>query len=196
MGVSASEALLARARTKVVEIEERFWRGATRGDRFADAVAKRVGSWPFILGQSTLLVFWMVWNTLPGTHHFDPAPFIGLNLMLSFQAAYTAPFIMMSQNRSSAKDRSYAESDFITNEVAGSEIQEMHDHLDELLQGAQVRLAMMEQQGNTLTRLEAMDIKLVQQSEALARLEAMEHRQLRLETMLQKLLTRLAEQQT
>jgi len=172
MAITASDALNAKAREKVNQIEARFWSAATRGDRFADAVARRVGSWPFILVQSMILGIWITWNSLPSTPlHFDAPPFIGLNLLLSFQAAYTAPFIMMSQNRSSAKDRTYAETDFITNEVAGSEIEEMHDHLDELVEGARMRLAMMTDQG-----------------EMLKRLEQMEERQLRIEQLLQRML--------
>jgi uncharacterized membrane protein len=55
-----------------------------------------VGSWPFILIQSFLLMLWIALNLLAYNQHWDPYPFILLNLMLSFQAAYTAPIIMMS----------------------------------------------------------------------------------------------------
>jgi uncharacterized membrane protein len=97
--------------------------GRTLGERIADAVAARVGSWPFILVQSTLLALWIVGNAfiirdwLNGKP-FDPYPFILLNLMLSFQAAYTGPFVMMSQNRQSARDRDEAEHDFSVNREA------------------------------------------------------------------------------
>jgi uncharacterized membrane protein len=60
------------------------------GDRAADVVAATVGSWRFILIQSGLLALWIVWNAAAG-RPFDPFPFILLNLMLSFQAAFTAP---------------------------------------------------------------------------------------------------------
>jgi uncharacterized membrane protein len=66
------------------------------GDRLADRVVTIVGSWPFILIQSFLLMLWIALNLLAYNQHWDPYPFILLNLMLSFQAAYTAPIIMMS----------------------------------------------------------------------------------------------------
>jgi len=77
----------------------------TAGERIADTVASTMGSWPFIITQSTILAGWIVLNVLAIIHHWDPYPFILLNLMLSFQAAYAAPFIMMSQNRQASKDR-------------------------------------------------------------------------------------------
>src|SRR5262245_48795698 len=66
--------------------------------RAADWVAGTVGSWAFVIVQSTLLFGWLTYNSL-SSDRVDPYPFILLNLLLSFQAAYTAPIIMMSQNR-------------------------------------------------------------------------------------------------
>jgi uncharacterized membrane protein len=87
----------------------------TVGQRIADAVAGTMGSWPFIMVQSALLAVWIVLNVTEIVFRaWDPYPFILLNLMLSFQAAYAAPFIMMSQNRQSAKDRLHAELDLQT----------------------------------------------------------------------------------
>ena len=97
--------------------------GRTGGERIADAVASRVGSWPFIIVQSTLLALWILGNAfiirdwLNGKP-FDPYPFILLNLMLSFQAAYTGPFVLMSQNRQAARDRDEAEHDYDVNREA------------------------------------------------------------------------------
>ena len=69
------------------------------GQRVADRVAAIVGSWRFIIIQTTLLLAWIALNVVAYVQHWDPYPFILLNLVLSFQAAYTAPIIMMSQNR-------------------------------------------------------------------------------------------------
>ncbi|MEX2459153.1 MAG: DUF1003 domain-containing protein [Actinomycetota bacterium] len=93
------------------------------GERLADGVAARVGSWPFIVVQSTLLGLWILANALligqwVGGKPFDPYPFILLNLVLSFQAAYTGPVVMMSQNRQAARDRDAAEHDYRVNEEA------------------------------------------------------------------------------
>ena len=95
----------------------------TTGERVADAVAGRVGSWPFIITQSVLLAAWIIGNAFLirdwlGGEPFDPYPFILLNLMLSFQAAYTGPVVLMSQNRQAARDRDEAEHDYEVNRDA------------------------------------------------------------------------------
>jgi uncharacterized membrane protein len=97
--------------------------GRTPGERLADIVANRVGSWPFIATQSVLLLGWIVANAVLigdwlGGEPFDPYPFILLNLVLSFQAAYTGPVVMMSQNRQATKDRDEAEHDYEVNRQA------------------------------------------------------------------------------
>lgn len=101
------------------------------GDRVADRVAATVGSWPFIITQSVLLACWITINIV-GIYGFrwDPMPFILLNLMLSFQAAYTGPVVMMSQNRQAAKDRLQAEEDYATNVKGEHEVLQVLSHLD------------------------------------------------------------------
>ncbi len=75
-------------------------------DRASDRVAGIVGSWKFLIGLSTLLVFYMGAQAyLLVERAWDPYPFILLNLCLSFQAAFTAPIILMAQNRAARKDR-------------------------------------------------------------------------------------------
>ncbi|UPY36628.1 DUF1003 domain-containing protein [Sediminicoccus sp. KRV36] len=102
------------------------------GQRVADAVARIVGSWRFILIQSTLLAIWIGLNITAVIARWDPYPFILLNLVLSFQAAYTAPIIMMSQNRASEVDRRNAESDYRINVKAELEIEALHAKIDAL----------------------------------------------------------------
>jgi len=80
-------------------MEEDSRRVRTRGERLADAIAALVGSWTFILIQSFLLGAWVLLNLLAWSRHWDPYPFILLNLALSFQSAYAAPILMISQNR-------------------------------------------------------------------------------------------------
>ena len=77
----------------------------TVGQRIADWVAATMGSWRFIIIQSIILLIWIVLNVTAYIQQWDPYPFILLNLALSFQAAYAAPFIMMSQNRQQDVDR-------------------------------------------------------------------------------------------
>jgi uncharacterized membrane protein len=104
----------------------------TLGQKIADAVADTMGSWRFIIVQSTLLACWITLNATAWINHWDPYPFILLNLMLSFQAAYAAPFIMMSQNRQASKDRIAAEIDHQVNAKAELEVGLILKRLDDL----------------------------------------------------------------
>ncbi len=101
----------------------------TVGQRAADRVAGVVGSWWFIGIQSVLLMGWAWLNVVAWTSHWDPYPFILMNLFLSLQAAYTAPMLMMSQNRLAARDRLEAHNDFEINRKAEEEIRAILDHL-------------------------------------------------------------------
>jgi uncharacterized membrane protein len=96
----------------------------------SDEVAALVGSWPFIIIQSVILAIWIALNVVGFIEHWDPYPFILLNLVLSFQAAYTAPIIMMSQNRQAEIDRSAAQHDYDVNLKAELEIELLHQKVD------------------------------------------------------------------
>jgi uncharacterized membrane protein len=74
-----------------------------------------MGSWKFIIAQSIFVGAWIVLNFLAFLRHWDPYPFILLNLLFSTQAAYSAPIIMMSQNRQAQKD--HMRDDHEANEV-------------------------------------------------------------------------------
>ncbi|HVU20382.1 MAG TPA: DUF1003 domain-containing protein [Rhizomicrobium sp.] len=102
------------------------------GQRVADGVAATMGSWNFIIIQSAILFAWIVLNITAYIEHWDPYPFILLNLALSFQAAYAAPFIMMSQNRQQDIDRKQAENDYQINIKAELEIELLHQKFDQL----------------------------------------------------------------
>jgi uncharacterized membrane protein len=100
------------------------------GDRVSDWVAATMGSWRFIIIQSVILLVWIILNVTAYVQRWDPYPFILLNLALSFQAAYAAPFIMMSQNRQAAIDRNAAQHDYTINAKAELEIELLHQKLD------------------------------------------------------------------
>jgi uncharacterized membrane protein len=112
---------------------------STFGQIASDKVASVVGSWKFILIQSTIIAFWIYFNTQIPTEGWqvggltikpwDPYPFIFLNLTLSFQAAYTAPIIMMSQNRQSHIDRQHAEEDYRVNREAKADVEHVKQEL-------------------------------------------------------------------
>lgn len=83
----------------IARMQDYSQRARTPGERLADGFSRVVGSWTFLIVQSILLAAWIVVNVIAWCRHWDPYPFILLNLALSFQAAYATPIIMMSQNR-------------------------------------------------------------------------------------------------
>ncbi|MEO6892042.1 MAG: DUF1003 domain-containing protein [Ktedonobacteraceae bacterium] len=90
-----------------------------------------MGSWRFIIIQSLILVLWIILNSVAWfVWKWDMYPFIAMNLVLSCQAAYAAPIIMMSQNRQSTKDRLTAENDYVTDCKGEEEIRHIMEHLD------------------------------------------------------------------
>ncbi|MBN8532201.1 MAG: DUF1003 domain-containing protein [Alphaproteobacteria bacterium] len=102
------------------------------GERVADRITRIVGSWPFIITQSVILVLWIAANITAWVQQWDPYPFILLNLALSFQAAYTAPVILMSQNREAALDRQKLEYNYQVNLKTELELELLQHKLDHL----------------------------------------------------------------
>jgi len=104
----------------------------TKAEQIADKVAVIMGSWTFIIAQTVIVFFWMVLNVVAYVSHWDPYPFILLNLLFSTQAAYAAPIIMMSQNRQNERDRHQALADYETNLKAKAEIEALQLHLSRI----------------------------------------------------------------
>jgi uncharacterized membrane protein len=130
------------------------------GDRIADQVAATMGSWPFIIIQSILLALWVVLNVVAFIQHWDPYPFILLNLMLSFQAAYAAPIIMMSQNRQASIDRQEAKHDYEVNMKAELEIELLHDKMNLLREEEMLEIIrLLKAQNQQIQRLEEQLLK-------------------------------------
>lgn len=106
------------------------------GIELADKVANFVGSWKFIIWQTVILIVWMVVN-VKHVVEFDPYPFILMNLLLSSQAAYATPMILMSSNRQAEKDRKQLQRDIdldhdtniVINEVAKA-LKKLNEDLD------------------------------------------------------------------
>jgi uncharacterized membrane protein len=111
---------------------EKHFETLSVGSRLADAVAKGMGSWKFIIIQTVLVILWMSLNIVGFFYHWDVYPFILLNLLFSTQAAYAAPIIMMSQNRQSERDRMQAQADYQTNIEAKQEIEALTLMLNKL----------------------------------------------------------------
>jgi len=97
----------------------------TLEQKISDAIAKGVGSWNFVVFQTIFVIFWISLNITAYLHNWDPFPFVLLNLVFSIQTAYTAPIIMMSQNKQNERDRLQAEEDYQTNLKAKVEIEEL-----------------------------------------------------------------------
>lgn len=75
------------------------------GAKVADMTVASIGTWRFIIVQGIILALWIMLNSVAWFYHWDPAPFILLNLCLSFQAAFTGPIVLLSQNRQASRDR-------------------------------------------------------------------------------------------
>ncbi len=135
----------------------------TRGQKLADKVAAFGGSWGFILSFFAVLAVWILFNSLGHVRdHFDPYPFILMNLVLSCIAAVQAPVIMMSQNRQEEKDRKQSENDYLINLKAELELRSLHQKMDLLLQEEMGSLAEMQEQ--QLRMLAAIEHKLAKLS--------------------------------
>jgi len=97
----------------------------TIGQRAADGLTKFAGSWFFIILLGVFIALWIYLNLAAYLNHWDPWPFIILNLCLSCLAAVQAPIILMSQNRQTQRDRLKAEHDYKINKMAEKEIREI-----------------------------------------------------------------------
>jgi uncharacterized membrane protein len=130
-------------------VHQEFEESLTLGQRMADRIAVFGGSWTFILIFLSLLLAWIVLNTVILTRlgkPFDPYPYIFLNLILSMLAALQAPVIMMSQNRYAAKDRLAAEHDYEVNLKSELEILGLHQKVDTLREQQWLELVAMQQE--------------------------------------------------
>ena len=128
---------------------------APRSARIADAVTAFMGSWTFIGIQTAIVALWVGGNIFL-FFHFDPYPFIFLNLAFSTQAAYAAPLILLASNRSSVRDR-------MTLEHAAAEADIEEKQNDELLLGNR----------EILERVVALEQRILQlETNILARLDA------------------------
>ena len=129
------------SRNPNVEEEERL----TFGERIADKVAAFGGSWTFIITFGIILAVWVVLNTsMLFSRHFDPYPYILLNLFLSMIAAVQAPVIMMSQNRQSSKDRLKSDLDYKVNLKAEMEVAHLHRKVDHIYERIEDHFARLE----------------------------------------------------
>jgi uncharacterized membrane protein len=91
---------------------------------FAEQFARFMGTAQFLMWMTVLVVFWVAWNTLaPPAARFDDYPFIFLTLVLSLQASYAAPLILLAQNRQESRDKVVAEQDRQANARAHADME-------------------------------------------------------------------------
>src|SRR5437763_788479 len=128
------------------DISKQFEKKLTFGERLSDSIAAFGGSWTFIIVLNLVLLVWIGLNSFVlMTRAFDPYPYILMNLVLSALAALQAPVIMMSQNRSEARDRARGENDYKINLKAELEIRHLHEKIDHLLRKQYNRLFEIQQ---------------------------------------------------
>ena len=122
-------------------VNQLFHDEATLGERVADRFAGGIGSWWFLGIQSVLIAVWILLNVLMVIFHWDPYPFILLNLMFSIQAAFTGPVLLLSGNRQAQKDRLRLEH---TAEVAESAEHATVEILEEIERNTEATLKVIE----------------------------------------------------
>jgi uncharacterized membrane protein len=134
------EELTRRNVAIIAEMEKAACQVRTRGDRVAERLAAWVGSWGFLVTQSAILLAWIGLNLSAWINHWDPYPFILLNLALSFQSAYAAPILMISQNRQAKLSERRNHLDLQINMLAEQESTEILRLLRLLCEHSGVRL--------------------------------------------------------
>jgi uncharacterized membrane protein len=100
------------------------------GDHVADATANLIGSWKFIVYSGLILLAWIVLNAISFIQHWDSYPFQFLNLGVGLFCFYSAPLIMMSQNRQSAKDHLATQHAYEVNVNVEHHVSEITQHLE------------------------------------------------------------------
>jgi uncharacterized membrane protein len=145
----------ARSWTHRHPVNRAMYEQAPAGARIADAVTSFMGSWLFIGLQTVIVAVWVAGNVYL-VFHFDPYPFVFLNLAFSTQAAYAAPLILLAGNRQSLRDR-------MTLEHTAAEADKEDQQNRELLQGNK----------EILQRVEALKQRILQlETNILGRLDA------------------------
>lgn len=109
--------------------------------RFAERTARFFGTPKYILGQTIVVGFWILLNSIALIHHWDPNPFIMLNLIFSTQAAYAAPLILLAQTRQADRDK-----------VHGDMIEKKHTRLEESTDKAAAEIVKLLNSNTSLTQ--------------------------------------------
>ena len=109
--------------------------------RFAEKTARLFGTPQYIIGQTLVVMAWIALNSLGFVYHWDPRPWIMLNLIFSTQAAYAAPLILLAQTRQADRDKIHADS-----------IDERHTALEESAARQTAQIVALLQSNTALTQ--------------------------------------------
>jgi uncharacterized membrane protein len=109
--------------------------------RFAEKTARFFGTPRYILGQTIVVALWILLNSIALVHHWDPTPFIMLNLIFSTQAAYAAPLILLAQTRQADRDK-----------IHGDMIEKKHTRLEEATDTATQEIVALLNSNTSLTQ--------------------------------------------
>lgn len=112
--------------------QQQHRRKLTAGQRMADKITCVIGNWTFLIIETIVLMGWLALNIIGWIKHWDPYPFVFLNLLVGLQAAYAAPVILMSQNRTEERDQKKAEADLATDRKAEREIEQIQAKLERI----------------------------------------------------------------
>jgi uncharacterized membrane protein len=115
--------------------------GEDRFGHLAEKAARFFGTPRYIVGQTIVVAAWIALNSVALIHHFDPRPYILLNLIFSTQAAYAAPLILLAQTRQADRDKHH-----------GEMVERRHTALDETLQEESSKLAALLSTNTDLTQ--------------------------------------------
>jgi CRP/FNR family transcriptional regulator, cyclic AMP receptor protein len=121
-------------------INEEMQIRSTLVDKIADMVAEFSGSITFLFLNAAFFFAWIVWNVLPFTSHFDPYPFGFLTMVMSVEAIFLSIFVLISQNRQTAKDRLRADAEYEVNLKAELEVAHLHEKMDYLTEQMLARM--------------------------------------------------------
>lgn len=117
-----------------IDVEKEEAKNMTFGEKLADKLAEKAGSWGFIFFFTLFLILWIVINgIILKENAIDPYPFILLNLVLSCIAAIQAPIIMMSQNREAKKDSLRNQNDYKTDLKSELILEDLHNKIETLI---------------------------------------------------------------
>lgn len=123
--VASGETYADRMDRPVVNWHTAAKENRSSGDRAADIIRNGMGSWPFVGSFVGFMIVWAILNTLAPIFHWDPYPFILLNLFLSMLAGLQGAILLIAAKRGDAVSAALAQHDFDTNVAAKQEIEDL-----------------------------------------------------------------------